>query len=304
MDLRNLSRCRDDLRFRGTKGTTGTQGSYLALFEGDHDKVKALDTMVAESMGFSATYAVTGQTYSRKVDHDIMSALGSFAATAHKMATDLRLLAHLKEIEEPFGKHQIGSSAMAYKRNPMRSERVCALARHVITLQMDTAQTAAVQWMERTLDDSANRRLSLAEGFLAVDGILETLMNVVGGLVVYPAVIERRIRAELPFMATENLIMAMVRRGADRQEVHEAIRQHAMAASHRVKAEGQDNDLIDRVRADGFFAPIHGDLDALLDPSTFVGRAPQQTLEFLDGEVNRALAPWSERLVSGGELRV
>ncbi|TNE89771.1 MAG: adenylosuccinate lyase [Deltaproteobacteria bacterium] len=304
MDLRNLTRVRDDLRFRGVKGTTGTQGSYLALFDGDHDKVERLDQLVAEKMGFAKSYAVTGQTYSRKVDHDILCALGSFGATAHKIATDIRLLAHLKEVEEPFGKKQIGSSAMAYKRNPMRSERVCALSRHVITLQMDTAQTAAVQWMERTLDDSANRRLSLAEGFLAVDGILETLMNVVGGLVVYPAVIGRRIASELPFMATENLIMAMVRRGADRQEVHEAIRTHAMDASYAVKAEGKDNDLLDRVRADAFFAPIHDDLDELLDPSTFIGRAPEQTLAFLDGEVAEALAPWQEKLVHGGELRV
>lgn len=304
MDLRNFTRCREDLRFRGVKGTTGTQASYLALFDGDESKVEALDRLVAEAMGFRSSYAVTGQTYARKVDNDVIAALASFAATAHKIATDIRLLAHLKEVEEPFGKNQIGSSAMAYKRNPMRSERVCALARHVMSLQMNTLQTAAVQWMERTLDDSANRRLSLPEAFLAVDGILETLMNVAGGLVVYPAVIARRIDSELPFMATENLIMAMVRRGADRQEVHEAIRTHAMAASHRVKAEGKDNDLIDRVRLDGYFAPIHADLEALLDSKTFVGRAPQQTRLFLDGEVAEALAPWRDRLTKGSELRV
>ncbi|MCO4745482.1 MAG: adenylosuccinate lyase, partial [Proteobacteria bacterium] len=304
MDLRNLTRARDDLRFRGVKGTTGTQASYLTLFDGDDAKVEALDTKVATAMGFESSYAVTGQTYTRKVDHDVLCALGSFAASAHKIATDIRLLAHLKEVEEPFGKKQIGSSAMAYKRNPMRSERVCALARHVITLQLDTAQTVAVQWMERTLDDSANRRLSLPEAFLAVDGILETLMNVAGGLVVYPAVIGRRVESELPFMATENLIMAMVRRGADRQEVHEAIRTHAMDASYRVKAEGKDNDLLDRVRADAFFSPIHGDIDALLDPSTFVGRAPAQTYAFLDGEVREALEPWKDQLSGGSELRV
>jgi adenylosuccinate lyase len=304
MDLDNLSRLRNQLRFRGTKGTTGTQASYLTLFDGDHDKVEALDRAVADSFGFALSYGVTGQTYPRKVDHDIVSALGSFGATVHKMSTDIRLLANLKEVEEPFGKSQIGSSAMAYKRNPMRSERMCALARHLITLPGNTAWTAATQWMERTLDDSANRRVTLAEAFLTADGLLETLRNVTDGLVVYPAVIGRRIAGELPFMATENLIMAMVRRGADRQEVHEQIRTHSMAAAAEVKQHGRDNDLLDRVRADEFFAPIHGDLEDLLDPSTFVGRAPEQVEAFLSGEVGPALAPWQGRMADTSTLRV
>ena len=294
MDLRALSRARADLRFRGVKGTTGTQASFLQLFDGDHDKVLELDRRVTEAFGFEGAYAVTGQTYPRKVDHEVLSALASFGATAHRIATDIRLLANLKELEEPFGKHQIGSSAMAYKRNPMRSERVCALARHLVSLTQDTAWTAALQWMERTLDDSANRRMSLPEGFLAADGILQVFQNVFAGLVVYPAVIARRVASELPFMATENLIMAMVRRGADRQDVHEAIRVHSMEAARVVKLEGGDNDLLDRVRADPFFAPIHGDLDELLDPSTFVGRAPEQVAAFLDGEVTPALEAFGE----------
>ena len=304
IDLQNLERLRADLRFRGVKGTTGTQASFLALFQEDEAKVIELDRRVATAFGFDKSYAVTGQTYPRKVDHEILMVLGSFGATAHKIATDIRLLAHLKEVEEPFGKKQIGSSAMAYKRNPMRSERVCALARHLISLPANTAATAAVQWMERTLDDSANRRIALAEGFLAADGGLETLMNVAGGLVVYPAVIRRHIAEELPFMATENIIMAMVRRGADRQDVHEAIRTHSVDAARQVKDLGRQNDLIDRVRADAYFAPIHGDLDDLLDPSTFVGRAPTQVRVFLATEVDPALTPWKSRLAEGEALRV
>ncbi len=304
IDLDNWQRLRDGLRFRGVKGTTGTQASFLALFDGDHAKVEQLDQLVAEAFDFPRSFAVTGQTYPRKVDHEVVSALGSFACSAHKLATDVRLLANLKEVEEPFGKHQIGSSAMAYKRNPMRSERICALARHLMVLPANTAQTAAVQWMERTLDDSANRRIALWEAFLTADGILETLMSVTGGLVVYPAVIARRVRSELPFMATENIIMAMVRRGADRQEVHEVIRVHSQAAAAVVKQQGGDNDLLDRIRADAYFAPVHADLDALLEPSTFVGRAPEQTRAYLDGEVAAALAPWSDKLAGGGELRV
>lgn len=290
MDLENLQRLSNRLRFRGTKGTTGTQASYLALFDGDHNKVEALDQMVAKDMGFERSYGVTGQTYPRKVDHEIISALGSLGATAHKLATDLRLLANLKEIEEPFGKKQIGSSAMAYKRNPMRSERICALARHLITLPANTANTAATQWMERTLDDSANRRLTLGEAFLTTDGMLETLLNVTAGLVVYPSVIDRRVRSELPFMATENIIMAMVRRGADRQEVHEAIRVHSLAAAAEVKEHGRENDLVQRIESDPYFSPIHGDLAALLEPATFVGRAPQQVRGYLRDEVHPALA--------------
>ena len=304
LDLQALERMHGDLRFRGAKGTTGTQASFLALFDGDHGKVEALDRRLAAAFGFARTYAVTGQTYPRKVDHQVVAALGSFCATAHKIATDLRLLANLKEVEEPFGKHQIGSSAMAYKRNPMRSERICALARHGITLASNTAQTAATQWLERTLDDSANRRVTLAEALLVADGILEALMNVGGGLVVYPQVIRRRIREELPFMATENIIMAMVRAGGDRQVVHEQIRVHSQAAARQVKEHGEANDLLDRIRHDDAFAPIHGQLEALLEPSTFVGRAPEQALAFLDGEVAEALAPWRDQLAEGTDLRV
>jgi adenylosuccinate lyase len=304
VDLDNLQRQRDLLRFRGVKGTTGTQASFLALFDGDHDKVEALDRGVAQRFDFSRSYAVTGQTYSRKIDHEIVSALGALGATAHKLATDVRLLCHLKEVEEPFGKKQIGSSAMAYKRNPMRSERICALGRHLITLTMDTAQTASVQWMERTLDDSANRRVALAEAFLAADGMLETLLSVTGGMVVRPAVIARHVRSELPFMATENIMMAMVRRGADRQKVHEAIRSHSVAAGEVVKGEGKDNDLVERIRADAYFAPVHHDLEALLDPAGFVGRAPQQVRAFLDAEVSPALDRYRAVLPEGDGVRV
>ncbi len=292
MDLRALERAREDLRFLGVKGTTGTQASFLALFDGDHDKVEELDRRVSAAFGFTERYRVTGQTYPRKVDHEVVSALGSFGATAHRIATDIRLLANLKELEEPFGKQQIGSSAMAYKRNPMRSERVCSLARHLVSLSQDTAWTTALQWMERTLDDSANRRICLPEAFLAADAIVGILDNIFDGLVVYPAVIGRRIASELLFMATENIIMAMVRRGSDRQEVHEAIRTHSMEAARVVKDEGGENDLIERIRGDAFFAPIHSDLEALLDPSTFTGRAQQQVEAFLAEEVEPALSAY------------
>lgn len=304
IDLASLQRIRRELRFRGVKGTTGTQASFLDLFDGDHDKVLALDAAVARAFDFDRTFAVTGQTYPRKVDHDIASALGSLGVSAHKLATDLRLLANLKEVEEPFGKHQIGSSAMAYKRNPMRAERCCALSRHLMTLPLDTAHTAANQWMERTLDDSAVRRIALAEAFLTADGLLETLLGTVNALVVYPAVIRRRLDEELPFMATEALLMAMVRAGADRQDVHEAIRVHSQAAAAEVKQYGRANDLLDRLRGDAAFAPIHAHLDGLMDPSRFVGRAPQQVAAFLAEEVAPALAPWRARLAAGDGLRV
>lgn len=302
IDLANLRRLRADLRFRGVKGTTGTQASFLALFDGDHDKVEALDRRVAQAFGFERTYAVTGQTYPRKIDHELVSALGSLGATAHKLATDLRLLANLKEVEEPFGARQIGSSAMAYKRNPMRSERICALARHLMTLPANSAHTAAVQWLERTLDDSASRRLTLAESFLTADAVLEALLDVTGGLVVYPKVIARRVASELPFMATENLIMAMVRAGADRQEVHESIRVHSLAAAAQVKEHGRDNDLVERIQRDPSFAPIHDRLTALLDPATFIGRAPQQVHAFVRTEVEPALD--GIQIAYGAGLRV
>ncbi|KAI2666491.1 Adenylosuccinate lyase [Labeo rohita] len=271
MDMRNLQRARDDLRFRGVKGTTGTQASFLQLFDGDHEKVEELDRKVTEKAGFKKSYLVTGQTYSRKVDIDTLCVLASLGATVHKICTDIRLLANQKEIEEPFEKEQIGSSAMPYKRNPMRAERCCSLARHLMALVSDPLQTAAVQWLERTLDDSANRHY-----YEISDIILSTLQNITEGLVVYPKVIERHIRYELPFMATENIIMAMVKAGGNRQDCHEKIRVLSQQAAAVVKQEGGDNDLIDRVKADPYFTPILGQLDALLDPKTFIGRAPQQ----------------------------
>uniref|UniRef100_A0A4W6D614 Adenylosuccinate lyase n=1 Tax=Lates calcarifer TaxID=8187 RepID=A0A4W6D614_LATCA len=296
MDMRNLQRARDDLRFRGVKGTTGTQASFLQLFQGDHDKVEELDRMVTEMAGFKKAYLVTGQTYSRKVDIDCLSSLASLGATVHKICTDIRLLANLKEIEEPFEKEQIGSSAMPYKRNPMRAERCCSLARHLVALMADPLQTASVQWLERTLDDSANRRISLPESFLTADIILSTLQNITEGLVVYPKVIERHIRHELPFMATENIIMAMVKAGGNRQDCHEKIRVLSQEAAAVVKQEGGDNDLLARVQRDPYFAPILGQLDALLDPKTFIGRAPQQVARFLSEEVRPVLEPYKAKM--------
>lgn len=304
MDLERLSDVRASLRFRGVKGTTGTQASFLALFDGDGDKVDLLDQQVSLAFGFDASYGVTGQTYPRKVDHIVLSSLSGLGVSAHKMATDIRLLANLKEMEEPFGKDQVGSSAMAYKRNPMRSERICALSRHLIALQQDAAYTAAVQWMERTLDDSAIRRIALAEAFLTADGILETLLNVSRGLVVYPKVIRARLDAELPFMATENILMALVRKGGDRQELHEAIRVHSQKAAHTVKVDGKPNDLIERIKTDALFSPIWNDLDSLLDPHSFVGRAPEQVLRFLSREVQPALDLWKDQLGQSSELKV
>ncbi|KAF8494435.1 adenylosuccinate lyase [Russula emetica] len=288
-DLRNIKRARDDLGFRGVKGTTGTQASFLALFDGDHDKVEELDRLVTEMSGFPYAYPVTSQTYSRKIDIDVLAPLASFGATAHKIATDLRLLANLKEVEEPFESSQIGSSAMAYKRNPMRSERICSLARHLMTLHQNALGTASVQWFERTLDDSANRRVTLPETFLAADIVLTTLQNVSEGLVVYPRVIARRIAQELPFMATENIIMALVKKGGDRQEAHEKIRVLSHEAAHQVKELGEENDLIERVRKDAYFDPIKDKLDALLEPRSFIGRAPQQVDKFLKEWVTPAL---------------
>ncbi|KAH8823959.1 adenylosuccinate lyase [Flagelloscypha sp. PMI_526] len=288
-DLRNLKRARDDIGFRGVKGTTGTQASFLALFDGDHEKVVALDKRVTQLSGFSYAYPVTSQTYSRKVDVDILAPLASLGATAHKIATDIRLLANLKEIEEPFESTQIGSSAMAYKRNPMRSERVCSLARHLMTLQNNALMTSSVQWFERTLDDSANRRIALPEAYLTADIVLSTLTNISEGLVVYPKVIARRISQELPFMATENVIMALVKKGGSRQEAHERIRVLSHEAAHQVKQLGLENDLIERIRKDDYFDPVKEDLDTLLDPKSFVGRAPEQVDEFLKDWVGPVL---------------
>jgi adenylosuccinate lyase len=293
-DERCISRVRADLRFRGVKGTTGTQASFLQLFS--DEKVKALDKYVTKAAGFEKSYAVTGQTYSRRVDVEIVQSLAALGASAHKICTDIRLLANMKVIEEPFEKLQIGSSAMAYKRNPMRSERVCSLARHLMALPANATSTASTQWLERTLDDSANRRITLSEAFLTADAILQTLQNIFEGLVVYPAVIRKQINQELPFMATENFIMAMVKAGGDRQECHEQIRVLSHEAARVVKEQGGDNDLVERIRKSAYFKPIWGQIDALLDPSTFIGRAPEQVQEFYDEEVKPILAKYCGHL--------
>jgi adenylosuccinate lyase len=304
IDLARLESLASGLRFRGVKGTTGTQASFLTLFNGDHEQVERLDELVTRAFGFPSAFIVCGQTYSRKIDADIVSALSSLGGSVHKIATDLRLLAHLKEIEEPFEADQIGSSAMAYKRNPMRCERACSLSRHLITLVGDAYHTHAVQWMERTLDDSAVRRICIPEAFLCADSVLGILQNVCEGLVVYPQVISRHIRDELPFMATENIIMAMVSTGASRQECHEQVRVLSHQASQRVKQEGLDNDLISRIRASSYFAPIHARLEALMDPQTFIGRAPEQVERFLQLEVRPALVRYAACLGSRSELQV
>ncbi|KAL9900158.1 adenylosuccinate lyase [Glossina fuscipes fuscipes] len=296
MDERALRRCRDDLRFRGVKGTTGTQASFLQLFNGDGTKVKQLDMLVTKLAGFTKTYPVTGQTYSRKVDVEIMAALASLGTSIHKMCSDIRILASNKELEEPFETTQIGSSAMPYKRNPMRSERCCSLARHLVSLYMNAANTHCTQWLERTLDDSANRRLTLSEGFLAADAALLTLLNVSQGLVVYPKVIERHIGAELPFMSAENIIMAMVKKGEDRQECHEKIRVLSQEAAAQVKQHGKDNDLVQRVRNDSYFKPILNELDKILDARTFTGRASSQVEEFINEEVDCILERYRETI--------
>jgi len=284
MDLKELEHRLDTLPFRGIKGTTGTQASFLALFDGNHGKVERLDEMVAAAFGFKNICAVTGQTYQRKIDTLVINALGSIAQSAQKLCTDLRLLANLKEIEEPFEKSQVGSSAMPYKRNPMRCERVTALSRFVLSLATSPAMTASQQWLERTLDDSANRRLVIPETFLAVDGILEILTNVLDGLVVYPKVIASHVSAELPFMATENILMAAVKAGGHRQAIHEKIRQHSHEAAAQVKQLGKPNDLIDRLKADIAFAKV--DFEKVLNPKDYVGRAPQQVDEFTREVVN------------------
>ncbi|KAH8247111.1 hypothetical protein KR032_009514 [Drosophila birchii] len=304
MDERALARCLEDLRFRGVKGTTGTQASFLQLFNGDGEKVKQLDKLVTQLAGFKKAYSVTGQTYSRKVDVEIVGALSSLGTTVHKMCTDLRILASRKELEEPFESTQIGSSAMAYKRNPMRSERCCALARHLITLFSSAANTHATQWLERTLDDSANRRLTLSEAFLSADATLLTLLNISQGLVVYPKVIERHIAQELPFMSTENIIMAMVKAGGDRQVCHEKIRVLSQEAGAQVKQHGKDNDLVDRVRKDPYFAPILEHLDTILDARTFTGRASEQVDDFVEEEVRPVLARYAEALKNVQDVKL
>ena len=283
MDLQEIDTRIERLQLLGSKGTTGTQASFMELFHGDGAKVRELERKIAVEMGFApdAVVPVSGQTYSRKVDAMVLNALSGIAQSAMKFANDIRLLQHLKEIEEPFEKNQIGSSAMAYKRNPMRSERICALARYLITDCLNPAFTAGTQWFERTLDDSANKRIAVAEGFLAADAILNIMMNVTGGMVVYPAVIRQRVMNELPFMATENVIMDAVERGGDRQELHEHIRQHSKAAGAQVKEKGLQNDLCARIIADPIFGTTEEELNAKLDPSNYIGRSAEQVEEFL-----------------------
>lgn len=302
MDLEAVSQLTDALPFRGVKGTTGTQASYLELFNGDHAKVKALDRRVAALLGFSKTIPVSGQTYTRKLDFRVMSVLSGVAQSAAKMSNDVRLLMNLRELEEPFGKSQVGSSAMAYKRNPMRSERVCSLARYVISLTANTAHTHATQWFERTLDDSANRRMVLPEGFLGADAILLVVDNVVSGLQVWPRVIEKHVMDALPFMATENILMACVKAGGDRQDLHEAIRTHSMQAARVIKEKGGENDLLQRIAADQKFAAVHKTLRDIVDPKLYVGRAPEQVREFLDDCVKPTLARFAKDL--GSKQRV
>lgn len=292
MDLEDVEYQLSKAKLLGCKGTTGTQASFLELFEGDHEKCKELDRRIAKKMGYSACFAVSGQTYSRKLDTQVLNVLSGIAQSASKFSNDIRLLQHLKEVEEPFEKNQIGSSAMAYKRNPMRSERIGSLSRYVMVDVLNGAFTTATQWFERTLDDSANKRLSIPEAFLAIDGILNLYANVTDGLVVYPKVIEQRLRKELPFMATENIMMDAVKRGGDRQELHEKIRQHSMAASRVVKEEGGENDLLERIANDKSFGVTLEELEAILQPSKYVGRAPQQTTDFLNEVVYPAIAPY------------
>lgn len=304
MDFQNLEFQLTQLKLLGSKGTTGTQASFMELFDGDADKVKALDRMIAEKMGFDSCFAVSGQTYSRKLDYQMLTVLAGIGMSATKFSNDIRLLQHMKEIEEPFEKHQIGSSAMAYKRNPMRSERIASLSRYIIADIQNTAMTSGAQWFERTLDDSANKRLSVPEAFLAADAVLELCINVADGLVVYPKMIEKHLRDELPFMATENIMMEAVKKGGDRQELHERIRIHSMAAGRVVKAEGGKNDLLERIAADENFGVTLDELNALMNPSDFVGRAPQQTQEFVEDEINPILEKYSDLLGVEVDIKV
>ncbi len=306
LDFERLEREIGELRFRSVKGTTGTQASFLELFDGDHEKCRQLERDVAAGMGFDRVVAVSGQTYTRKLDYFVLTVLSGIAQSASKMATDIRLLANLREVEEPFGSKQIGSSAMAYKRNPMRSERVCSLSRYIMNLPGNAAATEANQWFERTLDDSANRRIVLPEAFLATDIVLSLLINITDGLQLWPKVIEKRVRAELPFMATENLLMEAVKHGGNRQELHEVIRRHSMAAVRRVKEEGAENDLLERLKSDPAFACIREQFDSLVNPRAFVGRAPEQVEEFLTGSIRPLLEKYRNELekVAGESINV
>ena len=304
MDLEDLEYVLGSLKLLGSKGTTGTQASFLELFDGDQETIDKIDPMIAQKMGFKQCYPVSGQTYSRKVDTRVLNILAGIAASAHKMSNDIRLLQHLKEVEEPFEKSQIGSSAMAYKRNPMRSERIASLSRYVMIDALNPAITSATQWFERTLDDSANKRFSIPEGFLAIDGILDLCLNVVDGLVVYPKVIEKHMMAELPFMATENIMMDAVKAGGDRQELHERIRELSMEAGRNVKVEGKDNNLLDLIAADPAFNLTIEELNKSMEPSRYVGRAKEQTTAFITKVVQPVLDEHKEMLGIKAEINV
>ena len=304
MDLEDLEYVLGTIKLLGSKGTTGTQASFLELFDGDQETIDKIDPMIAQKMGFKACYPVSGQTYSRKVDTRVLNILAGIAASAHKMSNDIRLLQHLKEVEEPFEKNQIGSSAMAYKRNPMRSERIASLSRYVMVDALNPAITSATQWFERTLDDSANKRLSVPEGFLAIDGILDLCLNVVDGLVVYPKVIYKHFMAEIPFMATENIMMDAVKEGGNRQELHEKIRQLSMEAGKTVKEEGKENNLVDLIAADPAFGLTKEQIEANLKPELYVGRAPRQVEVFLRDVVNPVLDANKSELGVKAEINV
>ena len=304
LDLEDLDHVLNSMKLLGSKGTTGTQASFLELFDGDHEKCRLADQRIAEKMGFSQCYPVSGQTYSRKIDTRVLNVLAGIAQSAHKFSNDIRLLQHLKEIEEPFEKNQIGSSAMAYKRNPMRSERIASLSNYVMADVMNPMLVASTQWFERTLDDSANKRLSVPEGFLAVDGILDLYLNVVDGLVVYPKVIEKHFMAELPFMATENIMMDAVKAGGDRQELHERIRQLSMEAGRSVKEKGLDNNLLELIAADPAFGLTMEELQKTMEPMRYVGRAPRQVEEFLEEVVGPILDANREVLGMKAEINV
>ena len=304
LDLEDVEHQLSKAKLLGSKGTTGTQASFLELFEGNHQKVKELDKKIAEKLGYGECFAVSGQTYSRKLDSQMLNILSGIAQSAAKFSNDIRLLQHLKEVEEPFEKGQIGSSAMAYKRNPMRSERIASLARYVIADAVNPAMTMAAQWFERTLDDSANKRLSVPEAFLAVDGILTLYANVADGLVVYPKVIEQHLLKELPFMATENIMMDAVKRGGDRQQLHEAIRVHSMAAGKVIKEQGGENDLLERIAGDPMFGVTLEELKEILKPEKYVGRAPEQTREFLDEVLGPVLERYRDTKTSEAEVTV
>ena len=304
LDLEDLNYVLSTMKLLGSKGTTGTQASFLELFDGDQETIDKIDPMIAEKMGFKQCYPVSGQTYSRKVATRVVNILAGIAASAHKFSNDIRLLQHLKEVEEPFEKSQIGSSAMAYKRNPMRSERIASLSRFVMVDAMNPAITSATQWFERTLDDSANKRLSVPEGFLAIDGILDLCLNVVDGLVVYPKVIEKRLRSELPFMATENIMMDAVKAGGDRQELHERIRELSMEAGKTVKVEGKDNNLLELIAADPAFNLTLEELEKTMDPAKYTGRASVQVDAFLKNVINPMLEENKELLGMTAEINV